>query len=183
MQRWVRTVAATAAAMLALALAAGCTPTPEPTPTPTGFASDAEAFRAAEETYRAYVDALNQVDLADPKTFEPVFAWTTGDANRAARKSFTEMHANGWTVEGLSLPLLVELRAFDRSSQTVSLSVCLNVSDVQLRDAAGESVVAADRRDVQSMAVDMARASAADPELLLISKIDGREGDPECPSG
>ncbi len=73
----------TAGLLIALAIAttvSACTPEPAPTPTPTGFASEDEAFRAAEETYRAYVDALNAVDLADPATFEPVFAWTTGDA-------------------------------------------------------------------------------------------------------
>lgn len=66
-------------AVLAVVLVSGCTPTPEPTPTPTGFANEEEAFRAAEETYRAYVDALNEVDLADPATFEPLFVWTTGE--------------------------------------------------------------------------------------------------------
>ncbi len=50
------------------------------------FASEEEAFAAAEETYRAYVDALNQVDLSDPETFEAVYAWTTGDANADERK-------------------------------------------------------------------------------------------------
>ena len=54
--------------MLAV-LMSGCAadPSVEPTPTPT-FANEDEAFAAAEATYRAYVDALNQVDLADPAT-------------------------------------------------------------------------------------------------------------------
>ncbi|MET0860918.1 MAG: hypothetical protein ABW091_07810, partial [Microbacterium sp.] len=69
------------ALVLASAALSGCTPQPAPTPTPTGFATEDEAFAAAEETYRAYVDALNQVDLSDPETFEPVYAWTTGEAN------------------------------------------------------------------------------------------------------
>src|SRR3546814_19121412 len=70
---------ARALAVLALvgAAATGCVGTPEPretTPTPL---RDAEAFAAAEETYRAYVDALNPVDLSDPATFEPVSPLTT----------------------------------------------------------------------------------------------------------
>src|SRR5690606_26029635 len=50
--------------MTALVLAAvslsACAPTPTPTPTPTAaFASEEEAFAAAEEVYRAYNDAGN----------------------------------------------------------------------------------------------------------------------------
>jgi ABC-type oligopeptide transport system substrate-binding subunit len=57
---------AAATLALALALTTACAPDPAPTPSPTGFASQEEAFAAAEATYRAYVDALNAVDLADP---------------------------------------------------------------------------------------------------------------------
>ena len=80
---------APAALVLALVtgVATGCfaQPDPEPESTPL-FASEDEAFAAAEETYRQYVDALNQVDLSDPETFEDVYAWTTGEANAGARE-------------------------------------------------------------------------------------------------
>src|SRR5688500_5990965 len=66
---------ALAAPALVTGLLAGCAGDPEPAETTHGFASEEEAFAAAEETYRAYVDALNQVDLSDPETFEPVLAW------------------------------------------------------------------------------------------------------------
>ena len=93
------------AAMLAVGALAGCGPTdPTPTPTPTGFASEAEAFAAAEATYRAYVDALNQVDLSDPSTFEEVYRWTTGDANAAIRTSLSSMAAENWTVSAGRTP-------------------------------------------------------------------------------
>ena len=71
------------------------------------FTSEADAFAAAEETYRAYVDALNQVDLSDPETFEDVYAWTTGDANADARETFSQMHADGWTVQGDTVAAVV----------------------------------------------------------------------------
>ena len=69
-----RVTAAALGALLMLTLAGCTTPEPtDPTPTPTSaFASEEEAFAAAEATYRAYVDALNEVDLSDPETFEPV---------------------------------------------------------------------------------------------------------------
>src|SRR6188768_3952981 len=85
----------------------GCFAPPDPEPTPL-FSSEEEAFAAAEATYRAYVDALNQVDLSDPETFEEVYAWTTGEANAGARKSFSQMHADGWIVGGESQVTKVE---------------------------------------------------------------------------
>ena len=95
-----------AAAALVLALALGMTTAcqPEPAPSPSGpvFANEEEAFAAAEETYRAYVDALNQVDLSDPETFEAVYAWTTGEANASERKTLSQMHADGWHGFGRS---------------------------------------------------------------------------------
>ena len=85
--------AAAAAIVLALALGMTTACQPEPAPSPSGpvFANEEEAFAAAEETYRAYVDALNQVDLSDPETFEAVYAWTTGDfnADETGRRSRT----------------------------------------------------------------------------------------------
>src|SRR5690349_10893189 len=84
--------------LLAIALT-GCASPPDATPTP-GFASEAEAFAAAEKTYRAYVDALNEVDLSDPDTFEAVYSWTTGEANAGERKTLSQMYADGWEVEG-----------------------------------------------------------------------------------
>ena len=84
-----RVAAVSLALALVLGMATGCQPEPEPSPTGPVFANEEEAFAAAEETYRAYVDALNQVDLSDPETFEAVYAWTTGDANASERKTLT----------------------------------------------------------------------------------------------
>ena len=75
-----RLLAAAAVLACVLITTTGCFAQPDPEPTPL-FSSEEEAFAAAEATYRAYVDALNQVDLSDPETFEEVYAWTTGDAN------------------------------------------------------------------------------------------------------
>ncbi len=120
----------------------GCT-SPTPAPTPTGFATAEEAFAAAEATYRAYVDALNQVDLADPATFEEVYSWTTGDANASERKSLSQMHADGWTVSGASRVL--EVLPDETMASKVSAVACVDVSDTQVADAEGKSMVAADR--------------------------------------
>lgn len=166
---------ARALAVLALVGAAvtGCVGTPDPresSPTPM---SDEEAFAAAEATYRAYVDALNQVDLSDPATFEPVYALTTGDANAGLKESFSQMSADGWTVSGESVPSIVEPLQFDGD---VQLAVCLDVSEVDVRDRSGASAVDADRVDVQSMLVTVTPADS----VWRVSSFDGRDGEPSC---
>ncbi len=162
---------------VAVGLLAGCTPqTVDAEPAP-AFTSDAEAFAAAEATYRAYVDALNDVDLSDPETFEAVYAWTTGEANAEARTRFSEMHASGWTVDGGSLARTVELASVD--SDTVALNVCLDVSGVTLVDADGTSVVSDDRPDVQSMLVTL-HLTGTSSTGLLIADFSGRDGGPTC---
>ncbi|MBD7958011.1 hypothetical protein H9651_10210 [Microbacterium sp. Sa4CUA7] len=175
-----RAVAAAAAALLittALGLA-GCAPEPEPTPTPTGFASEAEAFAAAEETYRAYVEALNQVDLSDPDTFEPVFAWTTGELNANDREGLSSYHASGVEVSGTSTIELLEPNDTDLVSFT-DLAVCLDVSAIALQDPDGNSLVSPDRSPIQTLLVYLVPDSES-PTELLIASIGGRAGAPSC---
>lgn len=164
---------------VAVGLLAGCTPEPlDADPTPT-FTSESEAFAAAEATYRAYVDALNDVDLSDPETFEAVYSWTTGEANAGARRSFSKMHADGWMVDGPTEIALVEPTATQPSTGDVTLDVCLDVSGVSLVDQNGASVVDKDRRDIQSMRIHLTAADSS-PTALAIALIEGREGDPTC---
>lgn len=166
-------------AVLVLGLAGCGTPEPaEPTPTP-AFSSEAEAFAAAEETYRAYVEALNQVDLSDPNTFEPLYELTTGEASAGARQTFSQMHADGWTVDGPTLVALVEPSAAQPKSDSVNLDICLDVEGVTVVDDTGASVVAADRLDVQPMRVTL-EPSHSQPTGFAISKIDGRNDGPSC---
>ena len=173
-----RLVAALAALALVATMTSGCLAQPAPEPTP-AFSSEKEAFAAAEATYRAYVDALNEVDLSDPATFEGVYAWTTGDANAGARESFSQMHADGWTVAGETRVQLAEPRSWSAEDELIQLDICLDVSAVTLLNSGGISVVETDRRDVQSMAAQMTYAPDS-ATGLRISLINGREGAPAC---
>ncbi|MDZ8172557.1 hypothetical protein [Microbacterium xanthum] len=175
-----RTTTITATGLTALAIAAAltaCAPTPEPTPTPTGFASEAEAFAAAEATYRAYVDALNEVDLSDPDTFEPVFALTTGDLNATDREGLSRYHAEGVSVAGTSTALLIEPRSVDLPA-AMQLAVCLDVSSVTLTAPDGSSLVDVDRVDVQSLLITL--EALPDHSAWRLADIEGRAGAPTC---
>lgn len=177
--RMIARLASSALAAAALcAIVSGCSAPAEPVePTPV-FTSEKQAFAAAEETYRAYVDALNAVDLSDPETFEDVFAWTTGEANAGARETFSQMHADGWTVSGSTIPTEIELSQVDLSAATVELSVCTNIASVDVVDSDGQSVVEPDRGDTQSMTVALTASSTATG--LAVSSLTGRTGEPTC---
>ena len=133
-------------------LLAGCVAEPVGSATPSPpFRSEAEAFAAAEATYRAYVDALNQVDLADPATFEAVYEWTTGEAEAGAREYLSQLHAEGIAILGQTK--VVGVWPLSYSSSTAVAAACADVSGVDLVNSLGSSVVDADRPDQQSFEI------------------------------
>lgn len=162
-----------------VALLTACTPEPQPAPTPTptstGFASEADAFAAAEETYRAYVDALNQVDLSDPATFEAVYAWTTGDLNASDKKNFTQWSAEGYEITGEAAVSRVAPVAFVSGRVgEVALEACYDIHEVDVLDRSGASIVSAERPAIQALRILMVE-SAATPTALTISTIESAQ--------
>ncbi|GAA3901490.1 hypothetical protein [Microbacterium invictum] len=155
-----------AVAIAAVLVLAGCTPEPTPTPTPTGFASEAEAFAAAEETYRAYVDAGNQIDLSDPTTFEALFAWSTGELNELDRQAYSEFHAEQVTMSGDARVIRVKPQSWDTSS-TVTLTACVDVSEVLFFNADGSPRTNSDREPLQALSIDLVDASSSPTGLLV----------------
>ncbi|MEV4738480.1 MULTISPECIES: hypothetical protein [unclassified Microbacterium] len=147
---------------------AGCAPDPAPTPSPTpAFASDEEAFAAAEEVYRAYNDALNDVDFSSPRTFEGVYSLLTGEMSASTRESFSAFHADGITVTGrtdyfdLAPANIRDLRT------SVTINVCVDVSSVHVFAATGESLVPPDRPSIQPMSVTL-KATGGDLRIATL---------------
>ncbi|TFV82453.1 hypothetical protein E4V99_16285 [Microbacterium sp. dk485] len=162
---------------VAAAAATGCVGSPEPretTPTPL---TDEQAFAAAEETYRAYIDALNHVDLSDPTTFEPVYAWTQGSFEADERRSLSEMHADRWTISGSSVLAHTEAIAVTPTG-SVRLEVCVDVSQVRLLDTDGNSVAASDRPDMQELEIELTPAST--DTGYAVSESAGAQRDLQC---
>ncbi|WP_353115891.1 hypothetical protein [Microbacterium sp.] len=128
------------AAVCATATLAACSPAPEPTPTKTPiFASEEEAFEAAEATYQAYTDATNATNLSDPKTFEPVFDWLTGSAKAAEQRNYSFYYAEGVRRSGITsidtfTPIKFEVNK-------VEAKLCADVSNVDLIDSGGRSLL------------------------------------------
>ncbi|BDZ37750.1 hypothetical protein [Microbacterium suwonense] len=158
----VRAIGALSAGLLALGTLAACTPEPKPTPTKTAlFSSDEDAFKAAEETYRAYTDALNDVDTGDPKTFEPVMYWASGQASTALKKSLSELHAENVSLVGDTEIVTVTGIATDTNAGTVSLHICADVSNTDVIDSKGASLIPEGRAPVQSLLVDFNAADTS----------------------
>lgn len=158
--------------------AVACSPTPEPTPTPTAaFASEEEAFAAAEETYRAYTEALNAVDTRDPMTFEPLYEYATGEFERSDREVFSMMYAEEYVIAGETRLLSFEGTEAKAPFETVIAQICLDVSTTTVTDTAGKSQVDPNRPDTYALSV----VFTEDDSRLLIESADRIE-DSNCAS-
>ncbi|HKT58064.1 MAG TPA: hypothetical protein VJR25_14980 [Microbacterium sp.] len=178
-----RVMAGIVAGLLALSLAgcAGETRRPSPTPTPP-FASADAAYKAAEATYRGYVDAGNHVDLSDPRSFEPVYAWLLADALKTDREELMAMSAKGWRMRGQSVVRLVRPLPSSDSEPAwgdVYIAGCLDVRGVTVTDAQGKSMVLPTRPDILPVRVAFSRDASTRTGLKII-KIQKRDGAPTC---
>ena len=169
-----RTGSALAAAGLLIGMLSACTPEAEPTPKPTktaAFASDEEAFAAAEETYRAYTGAMNAVDLADPASFEVLYRYSVGDFQAADRRTYSELHAEGLRMTGEVRLASFEGLRFDAQEQQVIAHVCVDVSNSDVVNETGQSQVSPDRPALNSLMVDF----RAQGDTMLIARAERDE--------
>ncbi len=181
--RAIRRITVAASLALAAAVMGGCAgPASPPPPEPaTLFASDEEAFAAAEATYRAYEDAGNAVDLADPDTFEGLFALTTGEFTGVERRGLSQLHADGLTKTGETRVVYVALHRVSLAYDAIELSACRDYSNLEITDSVGESVVNADRADLQPITVFL-ESSPLNGTGWLVSGIAAHVGVPGCDS-
>ncbi len=153
------------AAAVMLASTSGCTTPPEPDPTPTPlFATDEEAFAAAEEVYREYIRAFNEVDLGDPSTFEEPADFTGGRYEAGERRDLSELHAEGYVRSGAIVILWITPERVEDDG-AVYLTTCNDVGDTLLADSNGVVVTPVDRPTV--FAIEL-RFEPLDHHLRLV---------------
>ena len=129
------------ACLATFALSACAPPAPEPSPTPTGFASEEEAFAAAEETYRAYVDAANAA-REEEADFD-ASGYLTGQALIDEEAAADSLEASGRLLKGPT-----RINSFEGDwwgPREVSAYACLNLESVKVLDSSGEDVTPPDR--------------------------------------
>ncbi|MGF6824462.1 hypothetical protein M2317_003391 [Microbacterium sp. ZKA21] len=161
---------------LAAGCLAGCAPEPEPTPTPTSaFASEEEAFAAAEEVYRAYNEAGNE-RLAgngspDPQDF------LIGTALEGDIEALRVLDTEGLTLEGtVDMLAFTGISAELASDATVTALVCLDASATRVVDSEGVDVTPASREETIAQVVTFTGSMTR----LQISAETAAESD-ECP--
>ncbi|MGB4135730.1 MAG: hypothetical protein WA971_04150 [Microbacterium sp.] len=160
-----RLTALAGATLLTLGALAGCSPESEPTPAPRPvFASEEEAFNAAEETYLAYTEATNSTDLSDPSTFEEVFDWMIDPAEGSSRKNYSAYHAEGISRTGETTFDTFTPVSF--KNNVVTIRLCVDVSQVQLHNGGGESVTPVDRPPRQALELELVPGKS--PTSLVI---------------
>lgn len=149
----VRSGSALAAAGLLIGMLSGCTPTTTPAPKPTktaAFATDEEAFKAAEETYRAFIDESNREEGDEEKYLGGLAVDDHLDAEQqlkhAGLRGVGEAIVTTFEVDNSTL-------SSDRSSLTAT--ACLDITDVRVINIDNQDVTPDNRSDVVATRVEM----------------------------
>jgi len=161
----------TSLSALALSIGAltGCTPEPEPTPTPTAaFASEEEAFTAAEEVYREYTDAVNEERAGDTNA-DPL-SFLVGAALDGSLDTSNKLQAQGIHIVGDSdvLSFAGQVLEIHEREATIRAHICLDVSATSVIDSSGSDVTPGDRPGVIPLDVTFISSASG----LLISGSD-----------
>ena len=153
--------AAAAAIVLALALGMTTACQPDPAPSASGpiFANEEEAFAAAEETYRAYVDALNQ-RRADPGSSPDPQTFLTGQALEVDIETRQQLDQAGLSLEGSTEVTAVSLVEAQSEAGSVQLEVCLDSNGTRVINQAGDDVTPVDREAISLLTVDLLSATS-----------------------
>ncbi len=156
-----RTAALLAATVLAAALSA-CAPTASPTPSPTatGFASEEEAFAAAETTYRAYVDESNRL-LAGDEGAAPL-RFLQGQALSDEEEVQQLLSESGRRLAGKFA--IKSFAAESWTSTQVQAFVCLDLSEVELKSPDGADL-SPEGRALENL-LEVRISGAGEPKII-----------------
>lgn len=149
----VRTGSALAAAGLLVGMLSACTPEADPTPTPTktaAFATDEEAFAAAEETYRAFIRENSRVDGNE----DALLGGIALEEHLKAEEQLKDAGVRGMGEARVkSFVVVPSSLSTDRTSLTAE--ACVDISDVRVVDDSGEDVTPNGRPNIIATRVEM----------------------------
>lgn len=149
---------------------AACTPGPVPQPTPTPlFTSEADAFKAAEQVYRDYVDAANAQQNGEPSV-DPQ-QYLAGAALDDDVNSVREFEKSGLKITGTSSIKYFRPQSYDANSDKVESLACLDVSQSRVVNSAGLDVTPTNRKALVSLSVRMS-PDKSDLKIVLIAPSD-----------
>ena len=159
------------AVVIALSGCIGGDPLPTLPPTPTAtpiFASEEEALAAAEEAYAAYGEVSDLISSEGGLAPERIAPFVTKDQLARELDTAAFYRERGWRSEGRPLTVRVVLQQYDEFDGVaeVLIYVCLDVSEVRIRDQEGADVTPANRPSLGSLEVGLVGESA---ETLLVA--------------
>jgi hypothetical protein len=149
-----RLAAMTLALVLAACVASGCSASPAPAESTPAFPTEEEAFAAAEETYRAYVDALN-TRRDDPSSEPDPEDFLSGQALQVDFDTQQQLAEAGLSISGRTAITHLEPDSASADLSTVVVSVCLDSSQTRVLNADGEDVTPADRVSLTPVVVTL----------------------------
>ncbi len=149
-------IAAVALVSVAALLLVGCTPaahptsTPKPSATPV-FASEEEALAAAKKAYVTYSTVADQILADGGQSPERIDAVTTGTLRSEEHDGSAKFASNGYHETGTTALSWFELESANLNAPpdtraAVVAYVCLDVSDVDVLNEEGFSVVEPTRK-------------------------------------
>lgn len=180
--------AAAPIALLAAMALAGCTaPEPEPTQTvaPTDeplFASEEEALAAAEAVYSDYQSQLDEIAANGGEGLGELVDTATPEVIDVQEPGFDMLTAESIVGTGEKLVASFEVQSIDlfakEGSPVVSAYVCRDISQTDLIDANGRSVVEDDR--VTLVALEVTFDFEPSLQRLIVSKDEVWSGPSFC---
>ena len=166
--------------------AVGCTAAPKsapPSPTPTVapiFASDEEAHAAATQAYANYLDMSSLIAHdggANPSRMTSV---AVGEALETEIQTLEGMSEAGTVGVGVLNFDTLTLQSADLASGMLSAYVCLDVSESDVIDRSGVSVVAVDR--VERLPLEIGFIFESANQRLLLERTRSWDGENFCSS-
>jgi hypothetical protein len=133
------------------------TPGPAPGGAPV-FASEEEALAAAEGVYQRYLDVSNAVGATGWTDLGPLHTVERSVALEDELETASEFRAQGYRQVGDVTFDSLTLQQFEAprpGAVLITVYLCLDVTDVDLVDAKGRSVITPDRPDRQGVEVDI----------------------------
>jgi len=141
-----------ATTLLVAVMVSGCAsppvtrPTASPVPTTTPvFASEAEALEAAREAYAAYLEVSDQILAEGGSEPERLLDVASTDVLEKQMRGFTTAANTGLRTTGSTTVDSLTLQDSDLDAGRVVVYACVDVSQVDVLDSSGKSVVSSER--------------------------------------
>jgi hypothetical protein len=153
-------------------------PEPDPSATPV-FASDEEALAAAEELYGRYLRIANKIGQGGWKDTSGYAEVTRDQALADELASAEDYSSKGYRQVGdfrSDSMTVQQLRDPGSTEVNMTVYVCLDVSNVDVKDKSGRSVVAPERLDRQPLELTIDNSEGA----LKVSRSDAWSGADFC---